>query len=193
MPFVQTMKALKGLRDRRQESALLFSKIDANGDNKACHSEMAAFVASNANLWHMLTVNLGMSEPRCHAVATRVTMELATGLEGPQALLATVNKHQFHQFRQKYMLNGHGNQEFFHRCVFAAFDMDHNSFLDLEELDELLETFYKADSIFQGDMRLPDKKEELKRMILEKYDTENLGKLSFDKVRGIISGTATCK
>ena len=75
-----------------------------------------------------------------------------------------------------------------------AFDEDWNGVLDCDETDKFLDTCYISGSIFQGDVRLPPK-EELKEQIHEKYALANKRdsqrKLSFQEVRGLISGMAT--
>ena len=78
----------------------------------------------------------------------------------------------------------------FHRAVFATFDEDGNSTLDAGELDKFLDTFYEAGSIFKGDARLPEKKEDLKKMVNEKLDADGDGKFSFEEIRSLISGSA---
>lgn len=173
----------------RKESNQLFHQFDTNKSNTADIDEIKAFVSSNAKLWAMLSVNLGRTEEECQKVATRVVMELVSGLQGDQALRSELTKDQFHQFRKKYILDPEGSQEFFHRAVFAAFDVDNNQILDEGELEALLDTFYQSGSIFQGDVRLPPK-EELKALILEKYDVAGNKRLSFGRIRGVISGTA---
>lgn len=173
----------------KQESHKEFARLDSAGTKNVCREEIASFVGSNAELWAMLSVNLDMSEDHCREVATRVAMELATGLQGDEALASEIDKHQFHKFRKHYILDPKGSQEFFHRSVFAAFDEDMNHYLDDQELDVFLDTFYKSGSIFKGDVRLPAKAE-LKRVILEKHDKNNDRRLSFNSVRGIISGAA---
>ena len=165
------------------------SDPDKNNNNAACREEIGNFVATNSKLWAMLAVNLNRPEKECQAVATRVAMELASGLQGEAALKAELTKDQFHKFRKQYILDPAGSQEFFQRAVFAAFDTDNNAVLDEDELDALLGTFYESGSIFQGDVRLPPK-EELKQLILQKYDISGDRRLSFGRVRGIISGTA---
>ena len=185
------MKSVKGLMHTKskQESHKEFARLDSTGTKKACKEKIGAFVASNAELWAMLSVNLDMSEGDCQLIATRVAMELATGLKGNDAMESEIDKHQFHKFRKHYILDPKGSQEFFHRSVFATFDADQNHYLDDNELDLFLDTFYKSGSIFKGDVRLPEKAE-LKRLILEKHDKNKNRRLSFDSVRGIISGAA---
>lgn len=185
------MKGIKGMMHTKskQESHKEFARLDSSGTKKACKDKIGAFVASNSELWAMLSVNLDMSEDDCQLIATRVAMELATGLKGDEAMESVIDKHQFHKFRKHYILDPKGSQEFFHRSVFATFDADQNHYLDEMELDLFLDTFYKSGSIFKGDVRLPEKAE-LKRLILEKHDKNKNRRLSFDSVRGIISGAA---
>ena len=185
------MKSIKAISHSKtkQESHKEFAKIDSTGTKRACKDKIGAFVASNSELWAMLSVNLDMSEDDCKLIATRVAMELATGLKGDDAMESEIDKHQFHKFRKHYILDPKGSQEFFHRSVFATFDADQNHYLDEMELDQFLDTFYKSGSIFKGDVRLPEKAE-LKRLILNKHDKNKNRRLSFDSVRGIISGAA---
>lgn len=186
-----SVNGVKGLfkSDCRKESNQLFHQMDVDNSNTASRDEINNFVASNSKLWAMLSVNLNRPENECQAVATRVAMELASGLQGEEALQTELTKDQFHQFRKQYILDPKGSQEFFHRAVFATFDVDNNSFLDEDELESFLDTFYQSGSIFQGDLRLPPKAE-LKQSILDKFDTEGDRRLCFDRVRGVISGTA---
>jgi Ca2+-binding EF-hand superfamily protein len=185
------MKVTKGIfkSDARKESNKKFHEIDANKDGAADKDEIATFVAQNHELWAMLSVTLDHSEESCQLAATRVAMELASGLQGDKALQAELSKEQFHKFRKHYVLDPMGSQEFFQRAVFASFDRDNDAVLDEDELERFLETFYKSGSIFKGDIRLPPK-EELKGQILDKLDVKKDKRLSFARVRGIISGTA---
>jgi len=190
------MKGFSGLASTnkvKQDSHKEFAKMNRNDStgskHLACREKISCYVASNAELWAMLSVNFDMDEGECREIATRVAMELATGLRGDEAMAAEIDKHQFHKFRKHYILDPKGSQEFFHRSVFATFDTDMNHYLDEDELDKFLDTFYKSGSIFKGDVRLHDKAE-LKRLIMEKHDKTKSRRLSFDSVRGIISGTA---
>jgi Ca2+-binding EF-hand superfamily protein len=172
------------------ESTQIFGKIDLNSSKTACGKEIAEWVDTQAGLWAMLSVNLNISEGRCKFIATRVVMELATGLSGDEAMEKELTPEQFHDFRTKYMKDPKGSQEFFHRTVFAAFDADGNNSLDSEELDKLLDIFYEAGSIFKGDARLPER-EDLKKLLYEKLDANKDGKFSFEEIRSLISGTAS--
>ena len=70
------------------ESAQQFRALGPSKNNLACREEMAQYVASRAELWAMLSVNLGLSEEECKETATRVAMELASCKQGPAAQAA---------------------------------------------------------------------------------------------------------
>jgi len=74
-------------------------------------------------------------------------------------------------------------------AVFAAYDHDQNGFLDPHELDQFLDVFYKAGSIFKGDARLPSK-EDLRKLIYDKLDQDGDQKLTFEEIHSLISGSA---
>ena len=57
------------------------------------------------------------------------------------------------------------------------------------ELDKFLDVFYEAGSIFKGDARLPPK-EQLRTLIYTKLDQDGDGKLSFEEIHSLISGSA---
>ncbi|CAB9525959.1 expressed unknown protein [Seminavis robusta] len=172
-----------------EESARQFRALFPQ-NNLVGRFEMKDFVASRAELWAMLSVNLNLSESVCQVTATRVAMELTSGLEGDAALNAEITEAQFHAFRCRYMLDGKGAQEFFHRCVFASFDADCSHCLDAAELDTFLDTFYGSGSIFQGDARLPPK-EELKQRILS--NSNGGDQLTFEEIRDVLRGNTTKK
>ena len=94
-------------------------------------------------------------------------------------------------FNTKFVLEPKGNLEFFQRTVFAAFDTDNNGVIDDTELDVFVNIFYAADSIFAGDARLPDDKNELKSSIQKNFDQNHDGNLTFEEIRPIISGQVT--
>lgn len=160
-----------------------------NGGNLVSHCEIHNFIASSPTCWAMLHVNIGIPEEECKLVAYRVSLELASGKRGEASLTAAITKKQFQKFQKEYIEDPKGNQEFFHRCVFAAFDEDSNGVLDMDEIDKFLDTFYVKGSIFQGDERLPDK-ETLKNRILEELNENGDGLFNFDEIRSLISGSA---
>jgi Ca2+-binding EF-hand superfamily protein len=178
VPLSKIIKAGKEINDVRATGSILVS-----------HSEIREYVETNPFLWAMLGVNIGIPEERCIEVASRVVIELASGMQGEEAKKANITKHQFQLFQKKYVDDPKGSQEFFHRSVYDAFDLDGNGVLDKQETDKFLDTFYMTGSIFEGDDRLPEK-EELKKLILEKLDVNGDGEFSFDEIRSLISGSA---
>ncbi|CAB9514999.1 RAD54-like 2 (Saccharomyces cerevisiae) [Seminavis robusta] len=191
-PLKDGIKSMKSMfrSDARNESNKLFRELDGDRSKSASHEEIAKFVASNDQLWALLSVNLDQPKEVATEVATRVAMELATELKGEEAMNAELNKDQFHNFRKKYILDPTGSQEFFFRAVFASFDKDSNAVLDEQELDQFLEIFYKSGSTFQGSMgtlKLPPK-EKLHEIFLKEFDENDDKELSFEEVRVIISG-----
>jgi Ca2+-binding EF-hand superfamily protein len=163
---------------------------DVNQDNGMSKDELADYVKSHAELWAMLGVNLDMKEERCCEIATNVAFALA--LDQADAHMASsqrreLSKAEFHNFRTKYVLDAKGSQEFFQRALFATFDANGNGELEPAELDKFLDIFYEANSIFKGDKRLPTKKK-LRKLVFEKLDTDNDGVLTFEEIRGLISG-----
>jgi len=187
-------------KDSRKEFNSLKS---SNNTNKSIsRDEFADFVDKNAQLWSMLTVNLGLSEERSKKIASDVAFKLASkspkiGKKSPkqgnkgihESLLANeqLTKEEFHKFRMNFVLDPKGNLELFHRCVFAAYDTDKNGVLDREEASEFLDIFYKQESIFKGDDRLPSKKK-LTKIVYKKLDENKDGKLSFEEIRDLIGG-----
>jgi hypothetical protein len=177
-PLARSMQAEKEIHDVRTSGEILLS-----------HAEIHSFIGSTPTSWAMLQVNTGIPEEECKLVAYRVSLELASGRQGEESVAATITKKQFERFRKEFIDDPKGSQEFFHRCVFAAFDEDGNGVLDKEEIDKFLETFYMTGSIFEGDDRLPDK-ETLKKVILERLDENGDGLFNFDEIRSLISGSA---
>ncbi|CAB9519667.1 expressed unknown protein [Seminavis robusta] len=191
-PFSDAKEAFGSmfLSEKRNESNKLFKELDKDRNDGASSEEIAQFVASNDKLWMLLSVNLDQPPEVAAKIATRVAMELATGLTGEEAMAAVLSKDQFHTFRKKYILDPAGSQEFFFRAVFASFDTDNNNVLDTKELDQFLDIFYKSGSAFQGAMgtiKLPPK-DKLHDIFLKEFDDNGDQELSFDEVRMIISG-----
>ena len=89
---------------------------------------------------------------------------------------------------KRFIKSPQGSLEFFQRTVFRAFDTDNNGVLDNSEMDAFVNLFYEANSIFRGDARLPENKDELKQMIREKFDINNDGVLTFEELRALIAG-----
>merc|ERR1712232_992854 len=103
-----------------------------------------------------------------------------------------LTKQQFHDFRMKCIVDPAGSQEFFHRAIFAIFDADNNGVLDEKELEEFLEILHKSGSFFRGSnvTKLPPV-DQLRRIIMKHYDTDNDKTISFEEVRSIIVGEAS--
>lgn len=177
-PLAKMIKAEKEIHDVRTSGNILFS-----------HGEVHDFLARTPKTWAMLQVNIGFSEEACKMIAFRVCLELASGRHGAESQSTILTQTQFERFQKLYVDDPKGSQEFFHRCVFAAFDEDHDGILNKKETDNFLDTFYVHGSIFQGDDRLPEK-DALKSMILKELDENGDGEFSFDEIRSLISGSA---
>lgn len=170
------------------EFALRLQSSGNIGSTVLHHEEMMSYIDQHAELWSMLAINLNIEEATCRDVAVKVAFNLVVPGENPDETGMTAS--QFHTFRSNYVDNPHGSLEFFQRTVFAVYDIDNNGVLDSSELDAFIDIFYKADSIFSGDNRLPKNKQIFKQMIKERYDTNNDNLLSFDEIRIVISGKA---
>ena len=173
-----------------------FDSIDTDRSKSLSADELGQWIGTHAELWAMLAVNLNLEEERCRSIATEVAFQLAsehadgaTEARGSDGVKRIMTVTEFVRFRTLVVDDPKGRQNFFHRCVFTAFDSDGNGYLDAAELDRFLETFYKADSIFKGDARLPEK-DELRRIVNTKLDTDGDGKLRFEELHGLISGSA---
>lgn len=174
----------------RDESSRIFKKMDADGSNTASREEIYKFVRNNEALWEKLRSKLNQPKDKARTAATRVAMELATGLEGQAALDAEITKDQFHDFRKKYVLDPDGLQEFYQRAIFANFDTDHSGELDQEELDGFLGAIYETRDVRKGRVSLLSK-DQMKDLIIEKCDTDGDKALSFVEMREIIKGGAS--
>merc|ERR1712224_362146 len=111
----------------------------------------------------MLAVTVGIDEERCREIANDVAFQLACkstffkGAPSEDGVRREMSEHEFESFKRAHVQDPKGTLEFFHRCIFAAFDVDQSGELDPDELDDFLDIFYQADSIFKGDARLPEK------------------------------------
>ena len=97
-----------------------------------------------------------------------------------------MTQEQFSCFLTQYLASPAGQQEFFARTVFTAFDQDGNGELDELELDQFLNLFYEAGSIFFRDKRLPEKSR-LRQLVME-CDADGDGRLSFEEIADVITG-----
>lgn len=178
VPYLKILTSEKELDDVRTTGFVVVGR-----------DELKDYVESNPALWAMLDANIGLGEEQCKMICMRVVSQIITGLHGKDAQEATIKKRDFIRFEKQYVKDPKGSQEFFHRCVFAAFDTDHNGVLDKGETDCFLDTFYQTGSIFHGDKRLPEK-EELKTVILQTLDANGDGEFSFEEIRTLMSGDA---
>lgn len=178
-------------------------KLDANNDGSISWDELYKYITSQEKLWAMLAVNLNLPEEECRDIATDVAFQLAkTNKRSKSARdLRKSMKDFIAPERERepsvrelqsfldFVKKPKGEQEFFHRTVFQVFDQDENGYLDIDELDKFLDIFYKADSIFANDSRLPPK-QVLKKVVLKEFVTDGECKLGFQDIRFLISGGA---
>mmetsp|Transcript_35125 Transcript_35125/g.44766 ORF Transcript_35125/g.44766 Transcript_35125/m.44766 type:complete len:200 (-) Transcript_35125:233-832(-) len=156
---------------------------------KISKNDFEQYIEKHAELWAMLAVNLGKSEEFCREIASSVAYSMAQNIKSKNASESgKLTQSQFTSFRVNWVQNPKGQREFFQRCVFAVFDEDNNKVLDDDELSNFLDIFYEAGSIFKGDLRLPEK-DKLTQWVKEKLDTDHDGKLSFEEIGSLISGT----
>ena len=144
----------------RSNSHNVFESLGAQGSNGAggvTKENLLSYISDHAELWAMLSVNLGLDEERCRKIAVDVAFQIAvpdssiisspstastasskSRGRGRRMSLLSADVHtarvmteaQFHHFREQVILNPKGQQLFFHRTVFAAFDSDQSGFLD---------------------------------------------------------------
>lgn len=185
------------LRDclKRNESLRDAKKIDENKNGTISKQELAKYIETNAKLWAMLSVNLNLPEQKCRAIATDVAYLLAKQIKSENVTQVDASEIQREPSVEElsgfldFIKTPKGEHEFFHRTVFQAFDRDGNGYLDYDELDQFLDIFYKAGSIFAGDARLPSKFQ-LKLEVLVQFDSNGDGRLDFQEIRSLISGGA---
>lgn len=179
----------KKKEEQRQISNEVFDQIDEDKSDSVCLAEMEAFVASNSKLWSFLSVHFVIPVEQCQEVATRVAMELATGRKGKSALKKEISRKQFHHFRKYYMEDPTGAREFFHHTIVETFDVNHDSLLDEEEFENLMDALYGASAhliddssselqggLLYGSLKLPPR-ENFKKMIYDNCDKDKDGKL----------------
>lgn len=186
---IDALQAEMKREEVRKESKRIFNKLDSDGSKTASKDEIYKFVAKNEELWEKLRRKLNQPKDKAIMAATRVAMELATGLEGQAALDAELTKEQFHEFRKKYMLDSKGTDEFFQRAIFANFDADHSGALDEEELDEFLTAIYDTRDVRKKRYSMWDQGQ-MKDLILEKFDKDGDNAVSYSDVKDIIGGGA---
>jgi len=169
---------------------------DLNDDGLIQKTEMASFIARNEKLYMMLSVNLQLSVDRCQTIATNVAYQMSKRSD-PNGSLRDLSEatrlrdpalEEFDRFL-KFLEEPKGQQEFFQRTVFSSFDVDDNGYIEEKEIDDFLDVFYHAGSIFAGDTRLPCKAR-LKEEVMRQLDTNGDGRLDFSELRTLISGGA---
>lgn len=151
------------------------------------HEEVEVYIEKHAELWAMLSVNLNIEEAKCKEIATRVAFAIGQEENDIRKRKSVMTVKEFHTFRSTVLENPKGQQDFFQRTVFAAYDQDHNGKLDSTELDKFLDLFYSAGSIFKGDVRLPPKSE-LKEQLYSRLNKDQYQTLTFEELRDVISG-----
>ena len=168
--------------------------LDTNNDGTISREELSKFIEKNAKLYAMLGVNLNLPEDQCREIATEVAYQLAKRdkLESSLKDYTPEERHREPTVKElqsflDFVKEPQGEQEFFQRTVFEAFDADKNGYIDSDELDKFLDVFYEAGSIFAGDLRLP-KKSILKKRVMKDLDSNGDGRLEFHEIRSLISG-----
>lgn len=167
--------------------------LDVNNDGKISKDEMMKFIERNAKLWAMLSVNCNIPEEKCRTIARDVAYQMAKNRNVSMRDMSANDKKreptvaEFEHFVANIINQPKGQQEFFHRTVFAAFDANNNGYLETNEFDKFLDVFYEAGSIFAGDARLPDKAT-LKATAMKELDKNGDGKLEFSELRPLLAG-----
>jgi Ca2+-binding EF-hand superfamily protein len=163
-----------------------FEAIDADKSHKLAKKEMHTFIEHHVQLFETLALNLDLDRELCKDIATDVAFNIAGG-GGSREL----SYNDFKKFKKQYAgITSPGNQEFVFRTVFRVYDKDGNGYLDSDELDSFIDLFFKADSfVRKDDPRLKGmRSEDLKKLIIEKCDSNKDGKFSFEEMRGVIAG-----
>ena len=204
---------------KREMTNREINDLDEKGYVIVTEDEVKDFVLSHPTMYVMLHVNTGIPEEECQQVAIRVAKDLilqkhfhshhpedesiVSSSATQQVEPEVQNEHehdddpelmtrrQFMSFVKHYVENPKGAQEFFHRTVFSAFDSDANGVLDKEEVEVFLNTFYKSGSIFQGDIRLPEK-DSLMEMIDKEMHGDPSRTFTFDEIRNVMCGSTDC-
>lgn len=181
VPFLKILTAEKELEDLKLAGTVLVSK-----------EELREYVEGKPQLWLILEANIQLGEEQCKMICIRVVTELISGLFGKDARDALIRKRDFQRFERKYVDNPKGSQEFIHRCLFAAFDTDHDGILNEKETADFVDAFYNSGSVYQGKCRLPEKRD-LMIMIRRKYDGEGEGQFTFHEMQEIIEQNAAAE
>jgi len=181
VPFRKILTAEKELEDLRIAGTVLVSK-----------EELQEYIDGKPQLWLILEANIQLGEEQCKTICIRVITELISGLFGNEARGALIRKRDFQRFEREYVDDPKGSQGFIHRCLFASFDMDHNGILNAKETVDFVDAFYKSGSVYQGNSRLPEKRD-LMIMIRRKYGGVMEGQLTFQEIQEIIRQNAVAE
>lgn len=168
--------------------------VDRNRDGLISKDELARYVQKNEKMYAMLSVVLSLPQKKCSQIATEVAYQMCKKVSQNRSLrdLSESEKERsptIEEFQNllDFLDDPNGQQEFFQRTVFATYDKDNSGYIEPNELDDFLDVFYQAGSIFAGDARLP-KKSKLKKEVMLQFDKNNDGKLEFSELRVLISG-----
>ena len=172
-------------------------RLDKDGSGTISKEELYNYIEQNAKLWAMLSVSLNIPEEECLDIACEVAFQLALAKWSKKKKLEILSSNEPTrepslreiQAFLNFVKKPQGEQEFFHRTVFFAFDENGDGLLDSKELDKFLQIFYDAEGIFAGDARLPSKAE-LKRRVYKDLDENGDGQLDFYEIRSLITGGA---
>ena len=169
--------------------------VDVDHSGHISMPELSRYIdETHAKVWSTLAISLNMPTDKCRDIAANVAFQLAKTCNTGRSICELTQLErdlepsvgQLESF-MKFVKEPKGEQEFFHRTVFEAFDQDGNGYLDPEEIDKFLDVFYEAGSIFSGDIRLPPNKEALKEKVLTELDANHDGKLEFEEIRPLLS------
>ena len=125
-----------------EDFASAFAQIDADGDGEVSFDEFAAWWTEEIR---RVAGAASEPEPEPEAAGLRSTTSgsLATAADWLRATTwargkeeAQLTEDEFLRFFEGFVQSPHGQQEFFHRTVFAAFDRDGNGVLDAQEVDK---------------------------------------------------------
>ena len=169
-----------------------FASFDVDCSHTLSKAEMRAYVKQHcAASWETVKLNLGIDEEVAITVATDVAYGLAGGDDAKE-----VSNSAFVLLKRDFAsIFSPKNQEFTQRCVFRAYDKDNNGTLDAAEFAAFTDVFFDGTFVKKGDARMAkfDNKEEFKRLVTDKCDTNNNGLFSFEEIDNVIAGKANLK
>ena len=192
---VPGLAKINPFRRHSESSTKEFKKLDINNDKTLSRNELGKYIESHSDLWSTLGMNLNLPVKKCIEVATDVAFSLACGegkckpKKSEPGKRRELSESEFKYFHKNYVLDEKGSHEFFLRTIFSVFDLNNDGVLNARELDKFLDIFYKAKSVFKGDMKLPEKKHLLK-IVGSRLDANGDGVLVFDEVRDLLEVAA---